>query len=273
MSKDYYKLLNISKKSNQDEIKRAYRKLAMKFHPDKNKSKDAEEKFKSISEAYAILSDTGKKKSYDQFGEDGVNIGRSNSRRNVFTQNFTSRNGFNFENMDAHNIFTQVFGNNFKVGSQIKKDIVKRLECTLEEIYSGCVRKMKISKKIQDGQTNVITTVSNIITIDIKPGWKEGTKIRFKGAGDELNGQPTQDLVFIIIEKTHPKFSRDGDDLKYNITLSLTESLCGFTRVIESIDNQKLNIEMEKVVKQGNIHVVSNMGMPKKYGGRILFWE
>jgi len=270
MGKDYYKILGINKTYSQPDIKKAYRKLALQFHPDKNKSDSAETRFKDISEAYAVLSDKSKKKLYDQYGEDGLKMGDSDSS-NTYS-GFNVNQGFRFESMDAHNIFSQVFGNSgvnrtFNIRTTAR-DTIHKIYCSLEELYVGKTKKMKITKRIQDSNTNSITTVSKLLTIDIKPGWKQGTKIRFNGEGDDLNRRPPDNIVFIIIEKPHDRFTRDGDDLKYNINLSFTESFCGYTRTIEGIDGKKLNISMDTVVLPKNIHALSSNGMPKKNGSR-----
>jgi len=272
MGKDYYKILGINKTNNQSEIKKAYRKLALQFHPDKNKSDSAESRFKDISEAYAVLSDESKKKLYDKYGEEGLKMGDSDNS-NTFS-GFNVNQGFRFESMDAHNIFSQVFGDGgihrtFNIRTTATaRDTVHKIHCSLEDLYTGKSKKMKITKRIQDSKTNYITTVSKILTIDIKPGWKEGTKIRFNGEGDEFNGRPADNIVFIIVENPHERFIRDGDDLKYNISLSFTESFCGYSRTIEGIDGKSLNINMDTLVLPKHIHALSNNGMPKRYGGR-----
>jgi DnaJ homolog subfamily B member 4 len=255
MGKDYYKILGINKTSNSDAIKKAYRKMALKYHPDKCKTKNSENKFKEISEAYAVLSDEEKRKNYDIFGSD--------------SNNYNFKNNFNFGNTEAQDIFSQVFGSSFTTTTRTtyKKDVIHKIVCTLEELFIGSVRKMKIKKKIQD-ISGKITNVSKIINIDIKAGWKEGTKIRFNGEGDELLGMPPQNIVFIILEKTHPEFVRNGNDLIHTITITLTEALCGFSRNLESIDGKKININIDEVVNNNSMHLASKYGMPNRYGSR-----
>lgn len=276
MSRNYYDILGISRSSNQNEIKKAYRQLALKYHPDKNKSKEAETKFKEISEAYSILSNTEKKKLYDTYGEAGLNAGAS-----------SNSSGFGFQNVDAHNIFTQVFGNNFDffdssgfpfgstpMNMNMGPETFKRppakynINCTLEMLYKGGSKKVKITRKVQDPTTQHIRMESNIFTVNIKRGWKSGTKITFHNSGDKLNSGPAQDIVFVIRETPHHIFQRAGDDLKYNIKLSITEALCGFTRTIQGIDTQSININIDRCSIPGNFHIVKGHGMPKKNGSR-----
>lgn len=272
MGKDYYNILGIKRDANQADIKKMYRKMALQYHPDKNQESGAEDKFKEISEAYAVLSDDKKKKLYDQFGEEGLKADQSGGG---------GFPGFRFHPSDAHNIFSQVFGNRGGMGQSFsftsnmgnfrnmhRRPVVHEINCTLEELYTGVTKKMKIRKRIQDSTTNKITNVSKIVNIDIKPGWKSGTNMRFEGAGDELNGQPSQDIIFVIKEKKHSRFERENDNLKYHIVLCIGEALCGFTKNVEGVDGKNIPITVEVCSVPGNIHMVKGNGMPKNDGSR-----
>lgn len=285
MSKDYYKILDIDKKANDDTIKKAYRRLAMKWHPDKNpeNQEQAETKFKEISAAYEVLSDKKRRKEYDQFGVEGFNNTNRFNRKNpedVFEQFFrqtNSQNPFNFN-------FSQSFSGpdmnfSFKTKSQGNRshvnqsiDVVHELNCTLEELYSGKVKKIKINKRLQDSHSRMITNVQKILEINIKPGYKSGTKIKFNGEGDELINQPKQNIIFVLKEQPHNKFKRDGDDLIYNMNITIGESLYGFKKEIHYLDNTKLNFGVDVCSPPGGTHVVDNYGMPKKNGskGKLL---
>lgn len=271
MGKDYYKILDIDKKANDETIKKAYKRQAMKWHPDKNpdNQEEAAKKFKDVARAYEVLSDKKQRKDYDQFGEDGINNKMNNFRKNpndIFEQ-FFNDGGFNFS-------FSQSFsgpGMNFKFTNQRQQKQQKvtvnyDLNCTLEEIYNGKTKKIKINKRIQNSQNRMITNKEKIIEINLKPHYKPGTKIRFDGEGDELLGQPRQDIVFILKEIPHKKFKRQGDDLLYTITLTVGETLYGFTKQIEFLDGETYHFNTDICSPPGATHVIEELGMHKKDG-------
>ncbi|XP_058980534.1 dnaJ protein homolog 1 isoform X3 [Musca domestica] len=275
MGKDYYKILGIPKTATDDEIKKAYRKLALRYHPDKNKAANAEEKFKEVAEAYEVLSDKSKREVYDKYGEDGLKSGgRSNgtSSNNTFTyqfhgdpratfaQFFGSSNPFasffdmgdnlfdkNVFDLDTeHDFFSSPFGglgsrhglggafrpsfrsHSFNVHTPFKKEkqqdppVEHDLYVSLEEIYHGCVKKMKISRRVQqpDGSSK---KEDKYVSISIKPGWKSGTKVTFQKEGDQTPGKIPSDIVFIIRDKPHAMFKREGSDLRYTARLTLKQ--------------------------------------------------
>lgn len=268
MGKDYYKILGLAKGASDDDIKKAYRKLALKYHPDKNKEPGAEEKFKEVAEAYEILSDSKKKDIYDKYGEEGLKMGGgagpthtsgspggftytwSGDPNETFRMFFGSNNPFNaFFGNDNDNDedgfaggFPGMFrfgGSNFggpggpgvmhqqQMGGGKKKTqdppIYHDLLVSLEDIATGTTKKMKISRKVlgPDGRSTHLE--DKVLTIDIKPGWKAGTKITFPREGDQSPNTIPADIVFIIKDKPHPNFKRDGSDLVYTSRITLKE--------------------------------------------------
>ncbi|XP_046804541.1 dnaJ protein homolog 1 [Lucilia cuprina] len=225
MAKDFYKTLEIPKTATDEEIKKAYRKLALRYHPDKNKAANAEEKFKEVAEAYEVLSDKNKRELYDKYGEDGLKNG-----------------GENFDLDTEHDFFSSPFGglgsrhglggafrsHSFNVHTPFKKEkqqdppVEHDLYVTLEEIYHGCVKKMKISRRVQqpDGTSK---KEDKYVSISIKPGWKSGTKVTFQKEGDQSPGKIPADIVFIIRDKPHAMFKREGSDLRYTARLTLKQ--------------------------------------------------
>jgi DnaJ-class molecular chaperone len=278
MGKDYYKILGISKGASDDEIKKAYRKLALKYHPDKNKSAGAEEKFKEVAEAYEVLSDKKKRDVYDQFGEEGLKGGPSGGNegsggsgftytfhgdpRATFAQFFGTPNPFQtffdlggpggnrmFGFQDDMELDDDPFtplgmGNvrpggpggafrshsfNIHTGSPGRsKDklqdppIEHDLYVTLEDITRGCTKKMKISRRVlqPDGSSR---KEDKVLTINVKQGWKAGTKITFQREGDQGRNKIPADIVFIIRDKPHPLFKREGSDVRYSAKMSLKQ--------------------------------------------------
>ena len=258
----YYDILGVSKNANPEEIKKAYRKLAMKEHPDKNPGdKQAEDRFKKISQAYDILSDADKKHKYDTFGEAGINNqSNKNSRRadDIFS-NFFNQSNFTHNFSHTHN-----FSSSRRMGNS---EVQHSLMCSLEDLYFGKTKKIKISRKVQDINTRKIHLDSKIITIEVRKGWKNGTKIRFTGDGDRLLGQPPQDIVFIVNTSPHPFFKRIKDELSCEVSITVGESLYGFKRHLKFIDKSLINIDIDVCSPPGKFHIINGKGMPNKKGG------
>ncbi|KAI7980230.1 hypothetical protein LOK49_Contig178G00004 [Camellia lanceoleosa] len=294
MEVDYYNILEVNKNATEEDLKKSYRKLAMKWHPDKNPNnkKQAEAKFKQISEAYDVLSDPQKRGIYDQYGENGLKDmpppGSSGS--SGFPNGFNPRN--------AEDIFAEFFGSSpfgfgsagvgrstrfqsdgggmfggfggsenvfrtYSDGSAPKKPppIESKLPCSLEELYNGSTRKMKISRKAMDANGWLVPE-TEILTIDVKPGWKKGTKITFPDKGNEQPNQLPADLVFVIDEKPHSIYVRDSNDLIMNHRVTLAEALAGTAVNLTTLDGRNLSIPVTDIVSPGYELVIAREGMP-----------
>ena len=316
MGKDYYKILGVAKTADEDALKKAYRKLALKYHPDKNKEPRADEKFKEISEAYEVLSDKEKRNIYDQFGEEGLKGGSgpppgSNGQAGF---NFSQNGGFQtftFSNSDAFNTFSRAFGNDIggfggfadlfghhqnsfgsfgrsqrnetdepmdfdymdsnNVGSfnmpkrQKIQDppINKDLYISLEDIAKGCRKKIKITRQKLTNDQRSTYTDEKVLTIDVKKGWKEGTKITFPKEGDEKAGHIPADICIIIKDKPHEHFTRDkNNNLIYKANIPLRDALCGGKIKIPTLDGHFLNLEWNDVLKPGSRKTFPGQGLP-----------
>ncbi|KAF8400745.1 hypothetical protein HHK36_014045 [Tetracentron sinense] len=312
MGVDYYNILKVNRNATDDDLKKSYRRLAMKWHPDKNPNskKEAEAKFKQISEAYEVLSDPQKRAVYDQYGEEGLKgippPGTGSSGGFPFGNgNSGGVNGFNPRN--AEDIFAEFFGNSpFGFGSagpgksmRFQSDgggifggfggsgfgggdnvfrtysegtsgggvprkpppVESKLLCSLEELYTGSTRKMKISRNVVDANGRLIPE-SEILTIDVKPGWKKGTKITFPDKGNEQVNQLPADLVFVIDEKPHDIYKRDGNDIVVSQKVSLAEALAGTTVNLTMLDGRNLTFPVSDIVSPGYELVIANEGMP-----------
>ncbi|KAK9089125.1 hypothetical protein Scep_028207 [Stephania cephalantha] len=302
MGVDYYNILQVDKNAKDEDIKKAYRKLAMKWHPDKNPNdkKYAEAKFKEVSEAYEVLSDSQKRAIYDQYGEEGLkgqvpppgSEGTPHDGATFFQNGGTTT--FRFNPRQADDIFAEFFGfsspfermggggggggGRIPVNQTPRKSppVETTVPCSLEELYRGATKKMKISREIADisGKT---MPVEEILTIDIKPGWKKGTKITFPEKGNEQPNMVPADLVFIVDEKPHSVFTRDGNDLITTEKISLVEALTGYTVNLKTLDGRNLSIPINNVIHPSYEEVVPGEGMPlqkdpKKKGNlRIKF--
>ncbi|KAI9683812.1 MAG: hypothetical protein M1829_004146 [Trizodia sp. TS-e1964] len=322
-----YDSLAISPNSTQEEIKKAYRKSALKYHPDKNKDKpDASEKFKEVSQAYEILSDPEKRKIYDQYGleyllrggaeappehsggpmpsgfpggmpgmsggmpssfgtgggartfhynMDGGTHFKFSDPSNIFNDFFRGAGGFGG---DDENIFQQSFGGassrqrqsrfgdsnggTRREGTAEVTTVERPLPLTLEDIFTGTHKKMRIKRKTYDEATGKRSVQDRILEMDIKPGLKPGSKIKFKGVGDQEEGG-TQDLHFIIQEKDHPLFRRVGDDIHTTIELTLLESLTGWKRTVTTIDGNSLQVQHPGPTQPTWEERFPGIGMPK----------
>ncbi|KAG6527916.1 hypothetical protein ZIOFF_010051 [Zingiber officinale] len=169
--------------------------------------------------------------------------------------------------MFSEDIFGSSFGTageGASMSSQVPRKaapIEKRLPCSLEELYKGTTKKMKISREILDASGKTMT-VEEILTIDVKPGWKKGTKITFPAKGNESPNVVAADIAFIIDEKPHPLFSREGNDLVTTQKISLAEALTGYTAHLTTLDGRSLTIPISKVIHPGYEEVVPGEGMP-----------
>jgi curved DNA-binding protein len=242
-TRDYYDILGVSKNSSDEEIKRAYRKLAMKYHPDRNPNKkEAEERFKAINEAYAVLSDKEKRKQYDTFGAEGF--------RQRFTQEDIFR-GFDFDEI-LSNLFGGRGRREFKFGGrggfdfgdffsrpgyqdmgrmpQKGEDIVYELAISIEEAAFGGEKRISYRKngKVEE------------VSVKIPRGIAAGKKLRLAGKGMEgKNGGPQGDLYLQISMKEHPIFTREGDDLLLEKEISFSEAALGTTIEVTTLEGMK----------------------------------
>ncbi|XP_051762986.1 dnaJ homolog subfamily B member 1b [Ctenopharyngodon idella] len=299
MGKDYYSVLGIKKGASDDEIKKAYRKQALKYHPDKNKSSNAEEKFKEIAEAYDVLSDPKKKDIYDKFGEEGLKGGipGGGGTGGNFTYTFQGdphamfaeffggrspfehifgRNGGMDENMDTDDPFASFgmggmggFPRSFNTqghGGRLEKKqdppVTHDLRVSLEEVLTGCTKKMKISRKRLNPDGRTTRSEDKILTVEVKKGWKEGTKITFPKEGDETPTNIPADVVFVVKDKPHPVYRRDGSDIIYPAKITLKEALCGCTVNVPTLDGRTVNLTTQDIVRPGMKRRVTGEGLP-----------
>jgi DnaJ family protein B protein 4 len=137
------------------------------------------------------------------------------------------------------------------------------LNLTLEELYTGTMKKRKVTRRIVDAASGRSMNVEETLEIPVKAGWKDGTKITFEGKGDELPGRPPQDIVFVVKQKPHSKFLREGDDLVVKMSIPLTKALtAGVTVDVPTLDNRVLRVPLREVIYPGYERVVKNEGMP-----------
>ena len=314
MKEDYYDILGISKGASAAEIKKAYRKMALKYHPDKNPdNKEAEEKFKKAAEAYEVLSDADKKSRYDQFGH----------------QAFEGSGGFSGGGMNMDDIFSQfgdIFGGGFGGGfggfGGGGRRVVKgsnlriRVKLSLEDIANGVEKKIKVKRKVQaDGVTyrtcntcngqGQVTRVTNTIlgrmqtasacptcggagqsinkkpsesdaqglvakeetvSVKIPAGVVDGMQLKVTGKGNAAPGDGIAgDLLVAIQEEDHETLKREGDNLHYDLYVSLPDAVLGSSMEIDTVSG-KVRIKIEPGVQSGKILRLRGKGIPSING-------
>lgn len=322
MSKrDYYEVLGISKNASDDEIKKAYRKMAMKFHPDRNSDNpEAEKKFKEASEAYEVLRDSQTRQRYDQFGHQGVNGGNG----------FGGAAGFEdvgFE--DIFSRFSDIFGADFGGGARSRSrrsngqpgsDMKLRVELSLEEIAFGTEKKLKVKKFVKCDECNgtgaeteedfetcstcngmgqvrqvhktMLGQMVNVqpcpdcrgegriiknkcskchgegrykgeetVQIRVPSGVSEGNYITMRGQGNAgKRGGAAGDLVVLIEEKEHKHFERDGNDIYYDLVLSVPDAVLGTEVKVPTLKG-KAKIKIEEGIQPGKLLRLKEKGI------------
>ncbi len=328
--RDYYEVLGVSKSASKDELKKAYRKLAIKYHPDKNPGdKEAEEKFKEAAEAYEVLSNDDKKARYDQFGHAGMGGAAGGGGFGGFS---------NMEDIFSH--FGDIFGGHFGGfggggfgGGHSQRRVRKgsnlrvRVKLNLKDILHGVEKKIKVNKEVEcqkcngsgakdsnshstcstcggsgqvtrvqrtilgqvqtasvcsscGGEGKIITAkcthchgegttrAEEVLNINIPAGVEEGMQLSVSGKGNAARrGGVNGDLLVLIEEEAHPELIRDGNNLLYNLFISIPDALLGTTAEIPTIDG-KVKVKIEKGTQSGKILRLKGKGLPdvNRYG-------
>lgn len=258
--KDYYSILGVSKSASQDEIKKAFRKLAVKYHPDKNPgNKTAEEKFKEITEANEVLSDPEKRKQYDRLGANwkqyqntgfDQSAGRGGPR---YTYNTQEGDGSEFFGGSGFSDFFESFfgsgrqrSGGFGFGSP-ESDLAGEVPISLEEAYHGTERIINA-----DGQR---------IKVKIKPGAYDGLKLKVKGKGQKGSSGKAGDLYLTIRVQPGQEYERKGNDLYMNAPVDVFKALLGGKQEITTLSG-KINITLPEGTQNEKVVRLKGKGMP-----------
>jgi curved DNA-binding protein len=272
--KDYYKILGVERKASQDEIKKAFRKLAMKYHPDQNKdNKQAEEKFKEINEAYEVLSDSKKRERYDQLGSSyaqwqqrGGNPGNFNWNEWVSSQGQGGQvNQGDFEDIFGgfSDFFSAIFGGMPVSGrTQYRqatrpsaRQVVRqpanyeqKVQITLEEAYHGTQRILQIEDRR--------------IEVKIPAGAKIGTKVRVAGAGPASGYGQKSDIYLVIEVLPNNKYTLDGSDLTTDVKVDLFTAVLGGTVTVNTLSGN-VSLTIPPGTQPGQKIRLAGRGMPE----------
>ncbi len=261
---DYYEILGVPRDATDVEIKKAYRKLAMQWHPDKNQNRkeEAEAKFREISEAYHVLSNKEEREKYDMYDSDNdqknfshFNMHDMPNPEDIFRQFFGMSGPFDLHNdfmrmRNPFDVHRHMFGHFVDVSN--RENYTYDLVCTLEELYNGATKNFKINRKIiRNGH---IEPISDVVRINIKPGWKDGTKITY------------DDITFVIKEEIHPTFKRIDNDLHVTCHITLKDAIMGFTRTIPALDGGSITVKINSLNRSSDKYILTGKGMPSKKG-------
>lgn len=289
MGKDYYATLSLSRDATDEAIKKGYRKAAMKWHPQKNpnQKESAEQQFREIAEAFDVLIDPTKRAKYDQYGEEGLKSG-------IMEVQGVHR-GYQYVG-DPFALFQNFFGSTspFAEVSEASADsmgLVQRgfqkkteeplemdLVCSLEDLYDGASKKVAVQRtRIRpDGRTSYEDR--KLFTVVVKKGWKSGTRLTFKGEGNQTHPKvPPGDLVLVVSETPHPIFERQNEHIVYNHKVTLREALIGHILNITTLDKKVLSFNVPEIASPSYEKRLPGRGMPKGTGNDrgdlIIRWD
>lgn len=285
--KDYYKILGVDKNASQDDIKKAYRKMALKYHPDKTKGdKEAEDKFKKANEAYAVLSDPEKRKQYDTYGSEdfqqrytqedifqgsdigsilrefGINLGGMGGMGggNFRTTFRTSRGG----GSPFEDIFSQMGGgggfrreDSSRYQQPVKgQDLSLELSIPLEEVLHGAQKTISLG---HGGKK---------VSVKIPAGIESGKKLRVSGKGNpSSSGGPPGDLYLHVNVLSHPTFTREGSNLIVDKEIPYSSAILGTKVSVPTLDGSHLNVTVPPGTQPGKKLRLKGYGLPKSARG------
>jgi len=289
-----YETLGIEKNAAATAIKKAYRKLAVKHHPDKGGD---EAKFKEVSAAYEILSDAEKREKYDKYGLEGVanESGGGGGADDLFSMFFGGQRG----------------GRGGRSGPKRGEDVNHPLKVSLEDLYNGKTVKLGVTRQVVVGETTMCTTCDGqgvvvelrqialgmvqqiqrrcttcngqghqaetkkerkVLEVHVEKGMANNAKITFRGMADEKPNMEAGDMVFVVQEKEHDLFKRKGADLLITKKLNLNEALCGYEWMITHLDGRQIAVKSkpgeiikpESSVGKPFVKIIPGEGMPSK---------
>ncbi|KAI6207806.1 hypothetical protein M3Y96_00047800 [Aphelenchoides besseyi] len=303
----YYDILEVQVTATENELKKAYRKLALKYHPDKNPNEG--ERFKLISQAYEVLSDPKKREIYDRHGEDGIKEGGGGGMHNP---------------MDIFDMFFGGGGGGFRQQQETKvRDMIHQLSVPMEKMYTGHSKTLRVTRNVLcskchgvggakdsvtkctacrgqrveihrieiapglvqqtqrpcstcSGSGEIIkdvckgcrgkkkVRVEETIEVHIEKGMKDGEKIVFHGKGDEEVGLEPGNIVLVLDEQEHEVFTRRNNDLHMEMSLNITEALCGCRKPLKTLDGRIIVFSLlpGEVIKHEDKRVIQGEGMP-----------
>jgi DnaJ family protein B protein 13 len=284
--KDYYAALALTRSATNAEVKKAYRKLSLKYHPERaiGPKADAEAVFSEVSEAYDVLSNPARRAIYDQYGErglkDGIPDGKgglkggkyrfSNNSLEIFAAFFGTSSPFadilGATGEEPPEFYGQLTGMQLPFAKTKAPAIVTQLEVTLHEVVNGATKTVAYTRKVltADGVTTDEAVES---TLEIKPGAEEGLIATLEGLGDQGVHVLPGDVEVEMVVAPDPLWSRDGNNLLYKHTMTLSEALCGKIVEVPTFDGREIAVPVTQVVAPGDSLAVPGEGI---LGGDLL---
>jgi len=272
--RDYYKILGVNRSASGDDIKKAYRRLARKYHPDVNPGdKTAAEHFKSINEAYQVVGDVEKRSKYDQFGADWEKYGSFDEavrRTGTTRSNSSAAAGFDFAGFGGFSdFFETLFGaapaTAARPGGPVRRrrsaDIEHDIDIKLSEVMSGSTRVLNL--RIPDVDGNVR---NRRLEVKIPPGVREGSRIRIAGEGGHKDDGLRGDLFLQVRVSPENGFERRGNDVVTDLSINLSESLLGSNAVVTNLDGASLTVKIPPETAEGSVLRLRGQGLPALNG-------
>ncbi|HLB28163.1 MAG TPA: DnaJ C-terminal domain-containing protein [Dehalococcoidales bacterium] len=291
--KDYYSILGVKRDAGEQDIKKAYRKMARKYHPDVNPGdKSAEAKFKEINAAHEVLSDKEKRQKYDQYGDQWQHadqFAQAGRQQQGFYRDAGQggAQSFRFEEGDLESIFGNMFGGRQSpFGRQSRsrqgQDIESPVEITLEEAYQGASRLLNLQggqvcttckgtgriQKVMCAACRGTGTAAGVKQLEVKipPGVDNGSRVRIAGKGEPgQSGGASGDLYLVVSVKSHPVFERKGDDLYADVAVPLIVALLGGEAQVPTLKG-KLALKIPAETQNGRVFRLTGQGMPNLRG-------
>jgi len=279
--KDYYDILGVKKSASQDEIKRAYRKLARKYHPDVSKETDSEEKFKEVGEAYEVLKDPEKREAYDQLGSNWKAGQEGFQPPPDWEQQFDFGGG-GYTQGNAHDyssFFEDLFGGRRASGGQYYhstqgsgfqakgENVRAKIMIDLEDSLNGVKRSITLAVPEVNKQGQVVNK-QRTLNVKIPKGIKQGQSIRLRKQGNPgIGGAERGDLLLEVAFNPHPLYSINDKDITLNVPVAPWEATLGATVKIPTPDGKKVDLKIPTDSQQGRKLRLKGKGLPSKSPG------
>ncbi len=282
----YYDTLQVKRTSTTEEIKAAYRKLALKWHPERAKgvpAMEAEAKFAEIAEAYEVLVHPARKAVYNQYGAQGLTQGIpdgygglkggayrfGNNALEIFVSFFGTSSPFadimGAMGDEPPSFYGELTGMVLPSVPRKPEADIRPLPATLAELYNGAVKKVEYKRRVLQADETTAEELTSL-HITIKPGWEDGMPVIFPSAGDEGVGIEPADVEFVVDTAPDPAWSREGSTLFYMAKVSLADALCSSVLAIPTLDGRTLSVPITQIVTPGATKTVPGEGMPTDRG-------
>ncbi len=272
--RDYYKILGVNRNATDDEIKKAYRRLARKYHPDVNPGDEtAADRFKEINEAYQVVGDSEKRSKYDQFGSDWEKYGSFDEafrRTGAASAGRSSAAGFDFAGFGGFSdFFEALFGGGVatatrqsgSVRSRRSADIEHDIDIPLPEVMNGATRVLNLRIPELDGKVR-----NRRLEVKIPAGVRDGSRIRVAGEGEHKGDGLRGDLFLKVRVSPENGFERRGSDVITDLPIPLSESLLGSNASVKNLDGSTLTVKIPPETSEGSMLRLRGQGLPTLNG-------